>query len=159
MNIQVNPSTNRDLVLTRLFDAPPEKLFRAWTEPLLVKQWFAPQPWTVSGARIDARPGGSTLVVMRDPDGNDHPSEGVYLEVVPNRKLVFTDAYTSAWTPSQKPFMTVVLTFEEEPDGRTKYTALARHWTAEDREAHETMGFHQGWERCTDQLAELLQTF
>ena len=157
MNIHVDPSASHDLVLTRVFDAPRDKVFRAWTEPKLMKQWFAPSPWTVSGAQTDPRPGGTALVVMRDPEGNDHPSQGVYLEIVENEKIVFTDAYTSAWEPSPKPFMTVILTFEEEPDGKTKYTARARHWNAEDRAAHEEMGFHEGWGQCADQLAELLK--
>jgi len=158
MNIHASDATNHDLVLTRVLDAPPSKVFRAWTEPKLMKQWFAPLPWTVSGAQTDPRPGGTVLIVMRDPDGKDHPSQGVYLEIVENEKIVFTDAYTSAWVPSAKPFMTVVLTFEEEPGGKTKYTARARHWNAEDREAHEAMGFHDGWGQCADQLAELLKT-
>ena len=147
--------TNRDLVLTRIIDAPREKLFRAWTEPELLKQWFAPAPYTTSGAQIDLRPGGSNLIVMRSPDGQEMSNMGVYLEVVKNERLVFTDAYTRAWQPAEKPFMTVVLTFEDE-DGKTRYTALVRHWTAVDRETHEQMGFHTGWGQCTDQLAALV---
>jgi uncharacterized protein YndB with AHSA1/START domain len=68
---------------------------------------------------------------------------------------VFTDAYTKAWEPSQKPFMTVILTFEDAGRGKTRYTARVRHWTVADREAHEKMGFHGGWGLCTDQLAAL----
>jgi uncharacterized protein YndB with AHSA1/START domain len=79
----------------------------------------------------------------------------LYLEVVPNRKLVFTDAFTEAWEPSAKPFMTVALTFEPE-GGKTRYTARVSHWTVEDRETHEKMGFHTGWGQCTDQLAKLV---
>jgi uncharacterized protein YndB with AHSA1/START domain len=152
-----NETADRELVLTRLIDAPREKLYRAWTEPELLKQWFAPAPWTTPRAEMDVRPGGSSLVVMRSPEGSDMPCPGVYLEVVPNRRLVFTDAYTSAWLPSPKPFMTVVLTFEDE-GGKTHYTARVRHWTVEDREAHEKMGFHQGWGQCADQLAALAAT-
>jgi uncharacterized protein YndB with AHSA1/START domain len=61
-----------------------------------------------------------------------------------------------AWEPSEKPFMTVILTFEDA-EGRTKYTATVRHWTLEDREAHEAMGFHQGWALCTEQLAAFVE--
>lgn len=148
-------TSDRELVLTRLIDAPRESLYRAWTEPALLKQWFAPMPWTTSHAELDVRPGGAATVTMRSPDGNDMPCPGVYLEVVPNQRLVFTDAYTSAWQPSQKPFMTVILTFEDE-GGRTRYTARVRHWTVADREAHEKMGFHAGWAQCADQLTALV---
>ena len=146
---------NRDLELTRLIDAPRHKLYRAWTEPDLLKQWFAPLPWTTPHAELNVRPGGGNLIVMRGPDGNEFPNRGVYLEVVPNERLVFTDAYTTAWEPSAKPFMTVILTFEDE-GGKTRYTARVRHWTVADREAHEKMGFHEGWGRCADQLVELV---
>jgi uncharacterized protein YndB with AHSA1/START domain len=146
---------DRELVLTRLIDAPRDKLFRAWTEPKLVKQWFAPLPWTISAVELDLRPGGSSLFVMRDPDGNEFPNPGIYLEVVENERLVFTDAFTKAWEPSEKPFMTAIVTFEDE-GGKTRYTARARHWTVADREAHEKMGFHEGWGQCADQLAALV---
>jgi uncharacterized protein YndB with AHSA1/START domain len=148
-------SSDRELMLTRLIDAPRESLYRAWTEPALLKQWFAPMPWTTSHAELDVRPGGAATVTMRSPDGNDMPCPGVYLEVVPNQRLVFTDAYTSAWQPSQKPFMTVILTFEDE-GGKTRYTARVRHWTVADRETHEKMGFHAGWAQCADQLTALV---
>jgi len=147
----------RDLILTRTMDAPPEKVFRAWTDPALLTQWFTPAPWPTPHAELDVRAGGASLIVMRSPDGQEMPSRGVYLEVVPNRRLVFTNAYTSAWEPSEKPFMTVVLTFEDAGDGRTNYTAIVRHWTIADREAHEKMGFHQGWPIATEQLAALVE--
>jgi uncharacterized protein YndB with AHSA1/START domain len=147
----------RDLILTSLIDAPPEKLYRAWTDPALLTQWFAPLPWTTPSATLDVRPGGTCLIVMRGPDGTEFPNPGVYLEVVPNQRLVFTNAYTQAWEPSEKPFMTVILTFQNEA-GKTRYTAQVRHWTIADREAHEQMGFHQGWPLCTEQLAALVAT-
>jgi uncharacterized protein YndB with AHSA1/START domain len=154
MTAETKTVADRDLVLTRLIDAPREKLYRCWTEPELLKQWFAPPPWTTPRAEMDVRPGGASLIVMRGPDGTEMPNRGVYLEVVPNEKLVFTDAYTSAWEPSERPFMTVILTFEDE-GGKTRYTARARHWTVENRELHEKMGFQTGWGACADQLAAL----
>lgn len=148
-------AADRDLVMTRLIDAPREKVYRAWTEPHLLKEWFAPLPYTTPAVELDVRPGGTSLVVMRDPDGRDCPNRGVYLEVVPNERVVFTDAYTEAWVPSPKPFMTVILTFSDEA-GKTRYSARVRHWSAADRETHEKMGFHEGWGKCTDQLAALV---
>ena len=121
----------------------------------MLKQWFVPKPWSITIAETDVRPGGASLVVMKSPDGDEFPNRGVYLEIVKNERLVFTDAYTKAWEPSEKPFMTVIITFDDE-DGKTRYTARALHWTAADREAHEKMGFHQGWAQCADQLADLV---
>ncbi len=154
---ETQPS-DRELVLTRIVDAPPEKLFRAWTDPEIMKRWFVPRPWTISEVKTDLRAGGSSLVVMKDPDGKEYPNPGIYLEIVPNQKIVFTDAYTSAWQPSAKPFMTAIITFEDIGGGKTKYTARALHWTAEDRATHEKMGFHEGWGICAEQLAEVAQT-
>ena len=152
---KATPASDRDLVLTRIIDAPREKVFRAWTDSELLKQWFAPLPYTTPVAELDVRPGGANFIVMRAPDGNDLPNHGVYLEVVENERLVFTNAYTTAWEPSDKPFMTVILTFENEGN-KTRYTALVRHWTVADRETHEQMGFHKGWGQCADQLAALV---
>jgi uncharacterized protein YndB with AHSA1/START domain len=147
----------RDLILTRIIDAPREKVFRAWTEPSLLKRWFAPAPFTTPTVETDVRPGGTSLIVMKGPDGKEFPNRGVYLEVVKNERLVFTDAFSKAWDPSDKPFMTVVLTFEDL-GGKTQYTARVRHWSVADRETHEKMGFHQGWPMCTEQLAALVFT-
>jgi uncharacterized protein YndB with AHSA1/START domain len=151
---QAETIAERELVINRLIDAPREKVWRAWTEPELMMQWFTPRPWTTPKVETDVRVGGSSMVLMRGPDGNEFPNHGVYLEVVKNERLVFTDAYVKAWEPSQKPFMTVILTFGNE-GGKTRYIARALHWTVADREAHEKMGFHQGWGIATDQLAAL----
>ncbi len=146
-----------ELVLTRLIDAPRDKLYRCWTDPKLIVQWFTPPPYKTIFAEMDVRAGGSSMVIMQAPDGTQMPNPGIFLEVIPNEKLVFTDAYTEAWLPSGKPFMTAILTFEDEV-GKTRYTARIRHWSAEDMEAHEKMGFHVGWGIATDQLAALAAT-
>jgi uncharacterized protein YndB with AHSA1/START domain len=146
--------TNRDLTITRLIDAPPEAVFKCWTTPSLITQWFTPPPYETIRAEIDLRPGGSSLITMRSPEGVEIPNPGIYLEVIPNQKIVATDAYTSAWELADKPFMTLILTFENV-NGKTQYTAVARHWSVADREAHENMGFHTGWGIATDQLAAL----
>ena len=146
--------SERELTLTRVYDAPAEKLFRAWTDPEQLKRWIAPRPYVTVHAEMAPRPGGVSMFVMKGPDGSEIPCPGVYLEVVENRRIVTTDAYTAAWEPSAKPFMTVILTFEEGA-GRTRYTARCLHWSAEDCDSHEKMGFHQGWAQCADQLAEV----
>jgi uncharacterized protein YndB with AHSA1/START domain len=152
------PDSDRELVVIRTIDVPREKIYRCWTEAALLKQWFAPLPYVTPVAEIDVRAGGSSYIVMRGPDGKDLPVRGVYLEIVPNARIVFTDAYVKAWEPSAKPFMTGTITLEDAGAGKTKYTALVQHWTKADRETHEQMGFHQGWSTCTDQLAALAKT-
>ena len=117
--VRATTASDRELVISRIIDAPRERVFKAWTDPELLKQWFAPLPYTTPVAELDVRPGGANLIVMRGPDGNDLPNRGVYLEVVKNEKLVITDAYTEALEPSEKPIMTVIVTFENE-GGKTK---------------------------------------
>jgi uncharacterized protein YndB with AHSA1/START domain len=156
--IDVAPESDRELVLARIIDAPREAVFRCWTDPELMVQWFTPAPWKTVSAEMDLRPGGKSLVVMQSPEGQDFPNPGVVLEVIPNEKLVFTDAYTEGWRPSENPFFTAVLTFEDAGDGKTRYIARARHWTDENRKRHEEMGFHTGWGICADQLEALART-
>ena len=156
MNPEPDLST-RTLTLTRTFDAPPEKVYRAWTDPALYKQWNVPRPWVITEAELDPRPGGANRINMRNPEGVDFPDGGIYLEVIPGKRLVFTDAYTSAWLPSEKPFMTVSVDFEPlEGGAKTRQSIRVLHWSVADREEHERMGFHTGWGQCADQLAELL---
>jgi uncharacterized protein YndB with AHSA1/START domain len=151
-------TAGHELVLTRLLDAPRDKVFRCWTEPALLKQWFAPKPYTTPVAEVELRPGGRNFIMMKSPEGQEIPCPGTYLEIVPGRRLVFTDAYTGDWKPREGlPFMTAIITFEDE-DGKTRYTATARHWSEEDKKKHEAMGFHQGWGQCADQLEALAKT-
>ena len=151
------PAPKYELVLDRLLDAPREKLYRCWTEAELMKPWFCPQPWSVSHVEVDMRPGGSSLIVMNGPNGEVMPNRGVYLEVVPNEKLVFTDAFTSAWVPSEKAFMVVELTFADE-GRKTRYRAVARHWSEEDMKMHQQMGFEEGWGIVATQLEAYAKT-
>lgn len=147
-----------ELTLTRLLDAPADKLFRCWTTPELMKQWFAPKPYTAPVIEIDLRPGGANKVVMQSPEGQEIPCPGQYLEVVPGRKLVFTDAFTGDWAPKDgAPFMVTTITFAPEGD-KTHYTVVARHWNEADLKKHEAMGFQEGWGICGDQLEALAKT-
>jgi uncharacterized protein YndB with AHSA1/START domain len=102
--------SDRELTLTKIINAPRRSVWRCWTEAALLRQWFAPRPWTTPRAELDVRPGGASLAV---------------------------------------------LTFEALDGGNTKYVARALHWTTQDREQHEKMGFHQGWAQCADQLQEV----
>ncbi len=151
--------TTHELVLELTLNAPKEKLYRCWTEPALMKQWFAPKPFTTPVVEIDVRPGGASRITMRSPDGMDMPNDGIYLEVVPNEKLVFTDAFTAGWIPKDgAPFMVAEVTFADAGEGKTAYRAVARHWSAEAKAQHEAMGFHTGWTQCAEQLEALAKT-
>ncbi|WP_199899447.1 SRPBCC family protein [Sneathiella glossodoripedis] len=136
-------TNNRDLTLELVLNAPRDLIWRCWTEAPLIEQWFTPKPYTTEVEFLDLRPGGSSVFIMRGPNGEEMRQPGVYLEVIPTEKLVFTDAYTSAWTPSEKPFFTGEIRLSDAGGGKTNYTAIARHWSEEDRRAHEEMGFHQ----------------
>lgn len=93
-------SPRHELKITRDVPVPAARLYQGWTDPELMKQWFCPKPWTIARVAVDVRPGGNSEIVMRSPEGEEFPNRGVYLEVVPNEKLVFTDAYTEGWVPS-----------------------------------------------------------
>lgn len=152
-------SPKHELVLELILDCEPGDLYRCWTEAELIKQVFAPAPWTTPSAKVDVRPGGASEITMRSPEGQEFPNKGQYLEVVPGKKLVFTDAFTGDWVPSENaPFFTAVLTFEDAGNGKTKYTARARHWTEEAKQQHEQMGFIPGWTVVARQMEALAQT-
>ena len=142
-----------ELSITRLIEASPEAVYKVWTER--TGEWWAPRPYTTPIVDFDLRPGGKSRTVMRSPDGTDEPYEGVFLEVVPNRRIVLTDAFKEGWIP-QEPFMVAVVTFEPEGNG-TRYTARVRHWSEEALKRHEAMGFQEGWGIVAGQLAGLAE--
>ncbi len=148
-----NPKT--DLMLERIVDVAPELVWAAWTQPEQLKQWFAPRPWTTVHCEIDLRVGGLCSTTMRSPEGQDFPNTGCYLEIIENKKLVFTDALGADFRPSDKPFFTAAIILEPYGTG-TKYIAHAMHKDETVRQQHEDMGFHAGWGMCLDQLVELM---
>jgi len=145
----------RDLVLTRLIDAPRERVFEAWTNSTLLPRWWGPHGMTTPECEMDPRPGGIFRTVMRDPDGKEYPGSGVFLEVAAPERVAFTDAYTPGWVPAAEPFFTCVVTLEEE-GGKTRCTTRARHWKQEDRDKHAEMGFEQGWGQMLERLETLV---
>lgn len=153
----------RDLVLDRILKAPPALVWRCWTEPALICQWFCPKPWTVSEAVVDLRAGGRFFTLMHGTAGEVVPNEGSFLEVVPQQKLVLTDIFAADFAPVAVPesgaglSFAAILTFAPHGGG-TAYRAVVRHRTAADAQTHQQMGFHQGWGTAADQLDELAQT-
>ena len=145
-----------DLVLTRDLGAPRDVLFDCWTNEQHLPHWFVPKPHKVTSCTLDPRPGGACETTF-DVDGNIMENKGVYLEVIPNEKLVFTDTYSVGWKPNPDPFMTAILTFEDLGDGRTRYTAIARHRNKDAAEQHKAMGFHDGWGTVATQLEAYAQ--
>ncbi|MES2602017.1 MAG: SRPBCC family protein [Pseudomonadota bacterium] len=146
-----------DLVLERVVDVPPELVWKAWTEPQHLMKWFTPAPWKTVDCEIDLRPGGIFRTVMRSPEGQDMDNAGCYLEVVQNRKLVFTDALLPGFRPKDGGFFTGIVSIEPEGKG-TRYTATAIHKDEAGRKAHEDMGFHSGWGTALDQLVAYAKT-
>lgn len=140
-----------DLKITRLIDAPREAVWRAWTDHLA--EWWCPKPWTVEIVEQDLRPGGRSAMIMRGPNGEEAPQEGVFLEIVPMARVVFTDAFAAGWIPTG-PFIVGILEFADE-GGKTRYDASARHWTAEARDRHAAMGFVEGWSKVAEQLEDV----
>jgi len=157
-NTESRSEPNFALTLERVMDAPVEKVWRCWTEAPLLEQWFCPKPWYVTDARMDLRPGGESYSVMNGPDGERFENLGVYLEVIPMKKIVTTDAFLPGWVPSGRAFMVAETLFEDAAGGKTKYTARALHWSEEAMKEHEAMGFHDGWGMAADQLEALAKT-
>lgn len=145
-----------DLVLTRDLAAPRGLLYDCWTRPEHLVHWFVPKPHRVVDCRLDPRVGGAFETTF-EVEGNLMVNRGVYLEVVPGARLVFTDGYSEGWKPAPEPFMTAIVCFEDLPDGRTRYTAVARHRNAATAKSHAEMGFHDGWGTVATQLEAYAQ--
>jgi len=141
-----------DLVITRLLKAPRAKLWRAWTDPQMLKEWWCPKPWTTEVRAFELRPGGHFHTVMRGPDGGTSDNPGSFLEVLPQQRLVFTSMLVGGWRPNT-PWMpfTAIVTMADEAGG-TRYVATVMHPDQATRDKHDAMGFHEGWGICIEQL-------
>lgn len=146
-----------DLELKREVEVPPRLIWRAWTEPKLLMQWFTPAPWRTTACELDLRPGGKFRTVMEGPDGEKHDSTGCVLAVIPESFLAFTDALGPGYRPLGGGFMSASVSISPTAKG-TLYIARALHKDADGKKQHEDMGFHQGWGTALDQLVALAKT-
>ncbi|MEQ8504342.1 MAG: SRPBCC family protein [Rhodospirillales bacterium] len=151
----LDPET--DLSFTRVLEVPRALIWECWTTPEHIVQFFVPRPHRVTFCDIDLRVGGRFNTTF-EVEGNAMENNGVYLDVVEEEKLVFTDAYSEGWKPAPDPFMTAILLLADMGDGKTEYTAIARHRSPDSRKQHEDMGFYDGWGTVVDQLVEYAGT-
>jgi uncharacterized protein YndB with AHSA1/START domain len=148
--LQVTTPTDREIVLTRVFDAPRHLVFEAFTKPELLKRWFGPHGWSLVVCEIDLQVGGAWRFVLRGPDGTDMGMSGVYREIVPGERSVHTEAF------DDYPGDSVVTTVLTEHDGRTTLTATVLYESQEIRDAVVKSGMEHGAAESYDRLAELL---
>lgn len=156
------PNPELDLVLERTIAVAPDRVWAAWTQPELLMKWFTPAPWKTVACDIDVRPGGRCHTTMESPEGERFPNEGCYLEVVPDRLLVFTSVMGEGFRPlaasgseGDLPF-TARVEITPTDDGGTHYRAVALHADEAGRKQHEEMGFADGWGAALDQLVALM---
>ena len=146
-----------DLIISRLLRAPRATLWKAWTDPALLKQWWCPKPWITEVRAFDLRPGGAFHTFMRGPDGGTSDNPGCFVEIVPLTRIVFTSMLVAEWRPGTPwlPF-TALISMADEAQG-TRYTATVMHPDQATRDRHEAMGFFNGWNTCINQLEALAQ--
>jgi uncharacterized protein YndB with AHSA1/START domain len=144
-------SSGREVVLSRVFDAPRELVFKAWTEPERLKRWWGPSNFTNPVCEADARPGGAIRIHMCAPNGAVYPMTGVYREISPPERLVFTSA---ALDDSGNPMFEVrnTVTFEDQ-GGKTKLTLHASVVAETGETARFLGGAHRGWSESLERLA------
>jgi uncharacterized protein YndB with AHSA1/START domain len=149
MTEKTSSAAKPELVITRVFDAPRELVWKAWTEPEAAVKWWGPKGFTIPDSKLDVRPGGAWRVCMRSPEGEAHWAHGVYREIVEPELLV----YTWVWEKGARDEKLVTVTFAEDGPKRTKLTLhQAAFVTVEDRDEHR-----EGWSESLDRLAEYLR--
>jgi len=159
MTISNKGTEDFTLEIKRVIGASRDAVWRCWTQPDLLKQWYCPKPWKVTHAEINLQIGGRMNCIMEGPnDGERHEITGMLLEVVPQERLTFTDGYSEGFIPRANPFMTGYVRLSDHGDGRTKMVWGARHASAEDKQKHLDMGFEKGWNAAAGQLDELAKS-
>jgi uncharacterized protein YndB with AHSA1/START domain len=151
---RTNTVDEQDLIITRIFDAPRELVWNAWTDPKQVAQWWSPHGFTNPVCELDVRPGGAILIHMRAPDGVVYPMTGVYQEVVEPERLVFASA---ALDTEGNPLFEVLTTVTFAEQGKkTKQTMQARVIKRTAKAAPYIAGMEAGWTQSLERLAEFV---
>ena len=128
---------------------PRAAVWRAWTEPELLEEWWCPRPWHAVVCDFELEPGGAFETLLRGPDGESHLHTGVFLEIMPEARIVWTTALTEGWRPAQDDLpMTVIVTLADDGEG-TRYHARVLHRSPEDALRHRELGFDEGWSAAT----------
>jgi uncharacterized protein YndB with AHSA1/START domain len=148
--LKVSLPTDREIVMTRVFDAPCRLVFDALTKPELLKRWFGPRGWSLVVCEADLKVGGAWRWVLRGPDGRDMGMRGVYQEITPPERLVSTESFDDY--PGES-LNTLILS---EEDGKTTFTITVRYASQEIRDAVIKSGMEHGAAECYDKLAEML---
>jgi uncharacterized protein YndB with AHSA1/START domain len=148
--LQVTLPSDREVVLTRVFDAPRHLVYDALTRPELLKRWFGPRDWSLTVCDVDLRVGGAWRYVLRGPDGQEMGMSGVYRELAPPDRTVHTEKF------DDYPGESVVTTVLVERDGKTTLTATVLAESKEIRDAVLQSGMEDGAAETYDRLAELL---
>lgn len=143
-----------DLILDRHLACSPEAAWRCWTEPELLKRFFAPRPGLTREAVIEPWAGGRFYTLMVFEEHGEIGGEGCILLAEPGRRLVFTDALAREFRPNPQGFFTADLSFTPR-EGGCHYRVVARHATAEAAGRHAEMGFESGWGQVAGQLEEV----
>lgn len=146
------PSAEREVVITRIFDAPRHLVFKAWTDPKHLAQWWGPKGFTNPVCELDVRAGGVLRIVMRAPDGTDHPMTGIFREIVEPEQLVFTNVAVDAKGNALIEGLTTV-TFAER-GVKTKLTVQTSAVGLVDQAARMLDGMEAGWSQSLDRLAD-----
>lgn len=146
--------TERELTITRIFDAPRELVFAMWTNPVHLAQWWGPKDFTNPVCEVDARSGGVFRIVMRAPDGREHPMKATFVEIVPSERLVFTSVAVDADGDPLLDGLTTV-TFDEW-NGKTTLTVHTRATALVPLANRMLEGMNAGWTQSIDRLEALV---
>ncbi|MEO8126176.1 MAG: SRPBCC family protein [Bryobacteraceae bacterium] len=148
--LEVTTPTSREIVLTRVFDAPRQMVFDAFTKPELLRRWFGPRGWSLVVCEVDLTVGGNWRFVLRGPDGKEMGMRGVYLEITPPERSVHRESFDDYPGESQ-----VTAVFVEKA-GKTTLTATVLYPSEAVRDIVIQSGMEHGAAESYDKLAELL---